>query len=330
MPREYNIKWRETDEEKLRRAVRNYNAKISRLEKDPEYGFDKHLLPRRASVKDLREQIGTRKDFNKQIDRLQSFSQRGGEYRLNWREPDEKKITAAVRKFNAQITQLEKEMGEREKAALPERASVKQLKRIIGTRADLQKEIKALERFSKPGAEEIVIVPGNDYNLKTTKWQKEEMERRLFGINERRAEKREKIAGLDMTSRGKAQGYKRGQVGNDKVSDHALDPIVAFTPKQNRADLNMKFRQILRESQSDYWDRRDEVLRKNYIKGIEENFKAADVANVVSIIENMDFSEFRKIFEAEGGNFEPLYPPRDDEEYQGYLSALKATWDPQK
>lgn len=330
MPREYNIKWRESDEQKLRRAVKNYNAKISRLEKDPEYGFDKHLLPRRVSAKELRQQIGTRKDFNKQIDKLEGFSKRGGEYRLNWREADEKRLTAAVRKFNAKVDKLGSQMGEREKAALPERASVKQLKKLIGTRADLREEIKALERFSKPGAEEIISVPGNDYNLKTTKWQKEEMERRLPGINQKRAEKREKIAQLDMTSRGKKQGYKRGQIGDDRLEDHALDPVKAFTPKQNRPDLNMKFRQIIRESQSDYWDRRDEILRKNYIKGIEQNFKASDAAGVIDIIENMDFSEFRKIFEAEGGNFEPLYPPRDDEEYQGYLSALKATWDPQK
>ena len=330
MPREYNIKWRETDEQRLQRAVRNYNAKIRRLEKDPEYGFEKHLLPRKASVKEMRGQIQTRKDYNRLIGGLEGFSARGGEYRFKMTERDEKRANAAIKKFNAKIAEVGAGMKEREKAALPERASIKQLRKLVGTRADLNAEIKALERFLQPGAEEIVLVPGNDYNLKTTKWQKEEMEARLPGINERRAEKREKIANLDLTSRGKKQGYKRGQVGKDRVEDHVLDPIVAFTPKQNRDDLNMKFRQILRESQGDYWDRRDEILRKNYIKGIEENYKAADVAGVISIIENMDFSEFRKIFEAEGGNFEPLYPPRGDEEYQGYLSALKATWDPQK
>lgn len=329
MPREYNIKWRESDEQKLRRAVKNYNAKISRLEKDPEYGIDRHLLPRRASVKDLREQIGTRKDFNRQIDKLQSFSQRGGEYRYNWREQDEAELTKAVRKFNAKITRLEKEMGQREKAALPERASAKQLKRLIGTRQDLRRELKALERFSKEGTEELVEIPGNDYNLKVTKWQKEEMTRRAPVINRKREEKRNKLAQVDMTSRGEKLGYKKGQIGMGRAEEHALDPIEPFTDKMNRPDLRMKFRQIMRESQSDYWDRRDEILRKNYIKGIEQNFPTG-AADIVAKIEDMDFTEFRKIFEAEGGKFEHLYPPRGEEEYQEYLSALRATWDPQK
>lgn len=329
MAREYNIKWREIDDEKLRRAVKNYNAKISRLKNDPEYGIDRHLLPRKASYRELRKQIGTRKDFNKQIDKLQGFSKRGGEYRLNWREADEKKLTAAVRKFNAKISTLEKEMGEREKAALPERASMKQLKRLIGTRADLKAEIKALERFSKPGAEELVVAPGTDYNLKLTRWQKEEMERRVPDINKRREEKRAELANLDMTDRGKKLGYKRGQIGMGRAEEHALDPVQAFTAKMNRADLKMKYRQIMRESQSDYWNRRDEILRKNYIKGIEENFPTG-AEDIISLIEDMDFMEFRKVFEAEGGKFEHLYPPRGDDEYKEYLSSLRATWKPQK
>ena len=291
--------------------------------------MDKHLLPRRASVKDLREQIGTRKDFNRQIDKLQSFSQRGGEYRYKWRETDEADLTRAVRKFNAKVTRLEKEMGQKEKAALPERASAKQLKKLIGSRQDLRRELKALERFSKEGAEELVEIPGNDYNLKVTKWQKEEMTRRAPLINRKREEKRKKLADVDMTSRGEKLGYKKGQIGMGRAEEHALDPIEPFTSKMNRPDLRMKFRQIMRESQSDYWDRRDEILRKNYIKGIEQNFPTG-ADDIISLIEDMDFTDFRKVFEAEGGKFEHLYPPRGEEEYQEYLSALRATWKPQK
>lgn len=342
MSREYNIKWRENDRERLRKAVKNYNAKISRIEKkyeaneesgqfekNAEIGIEKHLLPRRASAASLTESIKTRREFNRAVARLESFSKRGGEYKMDWKKAEEKRLSAAVKAFNEKVEQLSAGMSEREKAALPEPANYKQLKKIIGTRQDLKREVKALQRFLKSGAEEIVIMPGTNNNLKLTKWQLEEMERRLPGVNEAREMVRKKIADIDMTDRGKKTGYTRGNVGMGKAEEHALSPVNISTPEMNRPDLTRKFRQIMRESQSDYWDRRDEILRKNYIQGIEQNFpRGAD--DIIDIIENMDFKEFRKVFEAEGGNFDPLYPPRGEEEYQEYLSALRAIWDPKK
>lgn len=81
MPRQYNIRWRQVDEQKLQRAVRNYNAKRRRLINiDPR---NEEILPSRITRKELKENIFTRQDFNRAISSLQRFSIRGSEQILN-------------------------------------------------------------------------------------------------------------------------------------------------------------------------------------------------------------------------------------------------------
>ena len=59
--------------ETLRRAVRNFNSKIKRLE-----GKDL-LLPEKANMKIIKSRITNKWDLNREIDRLQRFSERGME-----------------------------------------------------------------------------------------------------------------------------------------------------------------------------------------------------------------------------------------------------------
>ena len=72
------MKWRAEDEAELRRTVKNFNQKLSRLEKklDP---IERGYLPKRLSVKDLKKNIGTRADFNREIKSAKRFSQKGAE-----------------------------------------------------------------------------------------------------------------------------------------------------------------------------------------------------------------------------------------------------------
>ena len=65
MPRISNIRWNENQNAELRKAVKNFNAKITRLEKKhPEI---KNALPEKVSVKAMKELIGTRKDLQREI-----------------------------------------------------------------------------------------------------------------------------------------------------------------------------------------------------------------------------------------------------------------------
>lgn len=74
----YNkIRWREVDKKELARLAKNFNAKIGyNLKKNPEL---KGVFPDKVKVKDLKSDIVSRKDLNRTLDKLQSFSKRGME-----------------------------------------------------------------------------------------------------------------------------------------------------------------------------------------------------------------------------------------------------------
>lgn len=77
MPKQYNIKWRKSDREKISNTVRQFNAKITRtLKKHPEFA---PYLPEKITVKELTANIRTRKDFNRGVNSLSRFLKRGAE-----------------------------------------------------------------------------------------------------------------------------------------------------------------------------------------------------------------------------------------------------------
>lgn len=249
-------------------------------------------------------------------------------YNIRWREADEAELKRVVKNFNAKLTRLEKKDPSK-KNALPDRVSAAQLRDMIQTRQDLNRELNSLRRFSERGAEEIVTAPDNYYNLELTKWQKDEMNRRAATINAVRTKRRKRLEEMEMKHKGQSLGYKVGDVGMDTVSKNELKPVKAFTKYQSRADLKYREKQLVRESQSGYWDRRDEGMRRGYINSIREHFAEDDVLDVIEAIENMDFQDFYNTHMSSASGFDITYPPRQGTpEYEEYLSALKSMWLP--
>ena len=77
MPKQYNIKWRKSDREKISNTVRQFNAKITRtLKKHPEFA---PYLPEKRTVKELTANISSRKDFNREVNSLSRFLKKGAE-----------------------------------------------------------------------------------------------------------------------------------------------------------------------------------------------------------------------------------------------------------
>ena len=336
MSKRPNIRWRKSDNEELRKAVKNFNAKLTRLNNKYQDDAENDLsdyLPIRERVRDLRKEIRTREDYNKVMTRLMSFTQRDIEtahdihregYLFSDRE--NQRLHDAVKKFNQKIDRLSNDP--KIKNALPEKATVKQYKKIINSRQDLNREIKSLNRFLKDGAEVLVDAPDNQYNLKLTKWQKDEMLRRVPQINEAREERKKYIESLPATSRGKELGYDRGGIGMGNADSTNLAPMNAFTDAMTRNSLNKKFRGILKESQDDYWLVRERILKSTYIKTLRQQYKEDDIRDVIREIQNMPLADFYKTFQEEGGNFEYAYHP-DQEQYEAYVNALKSVWKPE-
>lgn len=254
-------------------------------------------------------------------------------HKIRWTKQDTQEINKVVRNFNAKVSRLAKKDPSIANI-LPEKISAKELKNLINTRQDLVRELNALKRFSKRGSEEIVTVPDTEYDLKITKWQKTEMNRRIGIINRRRKARLEEIENTEMKSRGEKLGYTRGQLGMGKATEVALQPMTAFFRTMGNVDLKKRWKSILHQSQSDYFTKRDYQVRENYIKGLKENYDYENIKDVIETIEKMDIRDFLKTFEEEGGTFEFASPNGaldiKQAEYEGYESVLRATWLPNK
>lgn len=71
-----NFKWKQADKKNLERAVSNYNAKRARLQR--KYG-EWVELPPKVSLREVKRNIDSRRELNKQIASLKKFSKKGGE-----------------------------------------------------------------------------------------------------------------------------------------------------------------------------------------------------------------------------------------------------------
>lgn len=105
MQKRYNIKWRDTDEKALAKAVRKFNAKRTRLLKQvPEL---EEFLPAKLSTKELKKAIKTRRDFNNEINSIERFMQKGAEKPIVTKEGvkttayEKREIGIKVRAINA-------------------------------------------------------------------------------------------------------------------------------------------------------------------------------------------------------------------------------------
>ena len=252
-----------------------------------------------------------------------------------WTQSNKDDLRKAVKNFNAKISRLEKKYANDPESlkALPKRTSQKDIRKLINNGHDLRRELNALRRFSDPGMDELVQVPITDYNLKITKWQKDDMRRRATRINQIRKKRLKDISNIEMKSRGESLGYTKGQIGMGKADEIALSPIKPFTPKMDRRNLNKKIDTLIKESNTTFWSDKEQFLRDNFIKGLEGNYKGLfpdDVEKIKEAVNKMTFKEFYKRF-MENDEMEIVSPPTGgnaEDTLSVNIEALKSTWIP--
>jgi hypothetical protein len=249
------------------------------------------------------------------------------QYNIRWSENDLNELKRSVKNFNAKVKRLEAKYKNSD-VILPERMSVKELKKIVTTRRDLQRELKSLQSFTERGSEQIVDIPNTNNNIQMTKWQREEMSRRAKMINDKRYYRRQKLESQPLSNKGKPLGYTRGDIGMGKVEANQLKPTKAFTKGMDKYSVAEKMKHLLKESQSDYWKKRDILMRENYIDALEDNFNPKDIKDIVKKIREMDINKFKETLLSDPEDFNTAYP-MNDEEYQAYLTHLRSMWTPQ-
>ena len=329
-----NIKWKQSDNEKLRKAVRSYNAKISRLHKRDD--IYKAFIPEKVSYKELKSQIGTRQELNKKLKELQKPSSAliNGPFGFELNKRDNETLKKEVRKFNAKIDKLAKK-DPAIASSLPEKIKVKDIKSIIHSRDDLKTELQSLRKFvNNKTATKLVPAPNNaNDTILITKWQRDDMLEREAKINDVRRARKQEYENLPAKDRGAELEYtvaeRQQQIGMGKAEEKMYNDINAFTENQSHWDIKAKHRTLRKESQSEYWTMRDYLVRENYIKSIERNYSETEAQDILSKLRNMDIGDFMETFYQEDIEIQDNYK-ETEEEKQAELTALRARWLPNK
>ena len=259
------------------------------------------------------------------------------QYNIKWREQDEKELRRVVRNFNDKLRRLVKK-NPANSNILPQfwtekiqeyenKISIDQLKELISTRQDYNRQLNMLKRFSIRGAEKIVET-GSDYGARTTKWQEQEQKRLVQTINRRRKARLDTLNAIEVMNASGKLGYTLGQMfGMGLAEQNKLKPTQAFTRGQSQKDIKWKWRALQIEAKDTYYNERDEMLKNNYIKTILENFDKDDVMDIIAEIRGMSSDEFYLKFEAKGDAFEWAYPPKKGTpEYDDYVKELRGYW----
>lgn len=158
MQKRYNIKWRDTDEKELAKAVRKFNAKRTRLLKQvPEL---EEFLPPKASTKEIRKSVQTRRDFKNELNSLERFMRKGAEKPIVTKEGikttvyEKKEISIKVRAINQRrAAELKKAAPSTEKGTMgtvrennlkPKQYDIDKIKK-----SDWKKFVESVEKQSK-------------------------------------------------------------------------------------------------------------------------------------------------------------------------------------
>lgn len=177
-------------------------------------------------------------------------------YNIKWRDTDEKELAKAVRKFNAKRTRLIKQVPELEEF-LPPKQSTKDIKNAIKTRRDYNNALNSLERFMRKGAEKPIVTKEG---VKTTAYEKKEIEIKVRAINQRRAAELKKAA----------PSTEKGTMGT--VRNNNLKPKKYDIDKIKKSDWKKFVESVEKQSKDSYNVDKYERYKKNFIKGLENVF----------------------------------------------------------
>lgn len=332
MSKRSNIRWRDSDLQELRRVVKNYNAKIARQRRkliDKDKRFQASQLPSKASVREIRNNVGTRREFNSQIGEMQNFIDTGLKFSLD--ENTKKSLHATVRDFNAKIDRLsEKAKTQGERAALPEKLSVDDLLQNAASKDSLKRDIKEYKGFLKRGVEKIIEIPDTKFNIKLTQWQKETMEKRIESINAEREKELQAWKETQVKYGGKEAGYTQGQARMDQGDFDEFAPMKLNNFSSTYGDMREKFKVIMRESQEGYWNARTELARINYTEKLDKLIGDHPVGKMLlRHINSLDLGDFKRTLKGEDDLFLLVYElEKHPENYEVLLEEIWNEWKP--
>lgn len=199
--------------------------------------------------------------------------------KIRWTRADKKAIATAVGSFNAKITRTLKKNPEMV-LFLPERLTTAEVRANVTTRQDLNKQLNAIKRFLRQGAEAPVI---NEVGTRTTKWQLRELRIQQGVIN--RAKNREmKIL---------QPSYEKGNFFT--IEERNLQPTKFDFSKMSERNFKKYIEGLNKMSKTTYWEQGYEKYRRGYLGAMTNTMYAySRFDELYSLVSSLDSYEVYK------------------------------------
>lgn len=123
------------------------------------------------------------------------------------------KINKTVRNYNAKISRLAKKNPY---LALPEKITKEEIKEMSNTRKDLNRNLKRLQRFSKRGAENTVILPSGEM---VSAYELAEIKRETTRVRRNLTKRINELSKITPTVEGKKQDYTLAEMGDMRLNN---------------------------------------------------------------------------------------------------------------
>lgn len=237
------------------------------------------------------------------------------QYSIQWREQDLAEVERVVKNFNAKINRVKRNNPKAE-TYLPNTVTKKDIINSIGTRADFNRTLNAMKRFSKRGAEAPVK---SKRGALSTKWGVEEFNRDQGRLNAQRTRERKKIEEKEVLTRGRGTGVTRAQMGS--IKENSLKPSKKNFENMSNKEWDKAKKAIDRQLNEVHKAFSKSNMRMNYIKGLQE---AGFSDDIVAMVRDVDIDKFIEIVETDAeASFDFIYDPL---EFRVKDEALREVW----
>lgn len=198
---------------------------------------------------------------------------------IKWREQDVDLLRKQIRNFNRKVDRLMKAGTPEVKAALPPKMSMKTARTQISTRAEFNKTLKSISRFTERGSEQLIKTKGG---VTAPKFEIKELEARVRSINAHRKKRLEKLPPIPPGNLPMMGRVEREQLKPRK-------PVGKIKPE----GWEKYKRSVYKQSAPEYYKEGDKRYRENYLKGYRDNLGAENAKIVEKIIkDNFTDEEF--------------------------------------
>lgn len=232
------------------------------------------------------------------------------------RQDHKQELRRLVKNYNAKLDRIAKK-NQDIVDALPDRASVRDLSKLIDTWNDFQKVAGRLRRFAKKGSETIVT---NQHGERATRYAIDEFKRDQAAENRKKAARKKARQKREETKGGKPTGQTVAQMENKQNVRDIPDTskFDDFKPGEFREKAKLFATRVL--------DSYDKVtakrMQENYVKGL---IREGYGERLQRLIARVPTDKFIEIVESDlFANFDFIY---DEQERAAKEEQLLLTWE---